>query len=172
MDIRPSTPADSEQLRAIERSAGRRFDQIGMGWVAAHEPMSTTELAEFAEAGRSWVAVGEDGLPVGYIVVEVVDGCAHIEQVSVELEHQGKGIGRALLAEVESWAASSGFGALTLTTFAEVPWNRPYYEYLGFSLLDSDELSPGLTAIRDDEAERGLDPADRVCMRKVVPPAT
>lgn len=36
-----------------------------------------------------------------YVVVELIDGCAHIEQVSVEPGHQGQGLGRALINEVE-----------------------------------------------------------------------
>jgi GNAT superfamily N-acetyltransferase len=138
-----------------------------MEWVASHEPMSASLLAEFALSGRSWVADGAGGRPVGYVVVEIVEACAHIEQLSVDLEHQSRGIGKALMEAVESWAVSCRLEALTLTTFAEVPWNRPLYEHLGFSVLAEDELSPGLRKIREDEAKRGLDPAIRVCMRKV-----
>ncbi len=166
--IRPARPADSERMREIERSAGARFLEVGMGWVASHEPLSAEELGAFAEAGRSWVAVAEDGRPVGYAVVEVVDGCGHIEQVSVDTEHQGQGIGRALVEEVEAWAIGRRLGALTLTTFADVPWNRPLYEHLGFSVLADHELSVGVIAIRYAERKRGLDPATRVCMRKAV----
>ena len=139
-----------------------------MHWVASHEPMSAEELERFARAGRSWVAVGEDGRPVGYAVVEVLDGCAHIEQVSVELEHQGRGVGGALMREVEAWAAGRDLGALTLTTFSDVAWNRPLYEHLGFSVVSEEELSPGLVAVREEETARGLDRVARVCMRKAV----
>lgn len=56
--------------------------------------------------------------------------------------------------------------ALTLTTFSDVPWNRPYYERLGFRVLDEVELSPGLRRIRREEAQRGLDRWGRVAMRR------
>ncbi len=139
-----------------------------MADVAADEPMSSQKLAAYARAGRSWVATDQEDHVVGYVVVEVVDGCAHIEQVSVEPGHQGQGLGRALIDEVESWAAGEGLEAITLTTFAEVPWNRPLYEHLGFRVFGEEELSPGLRALRDDEAAHGLDPELRVCMRKPV----
>ena len=168
MIVRAASESDSEDIRQVERSAGVRFTDVGMEWVASHEPMSASLLTEFARSGRSWVVDGADGRPVGYVVVEIVDGCAHIEQLSVDLEHQSQGIGKALIEAAESWAVSCRLQALTLTTFAEVPWNRPLYEHLGFSVLAEDELSPGLRKIRDDEAKRGLDPATRVCMRKVI----
>jgi hypothetical protein len=55
--------------------------------------------------------------------------------------------------------------AVSLTSFAEVPWNRPLYEHLGFMVLAEDEIGPELRAVREAEAAHGLDPAERVCMR-------
>jgi hypothetical protein len=55
---------------------------------------------------------------------------------------------------------------LTLTTFAEVPWNAPYYLRCGFRRLGVRELTPGLRAIREREAAHGLDRWPRVCMRR------
>jgi ribosomal protein S18 acetylase RimI-like enzyme len=102
---------------------------------------------------------------VGYVLVDLVDGNAHIEQISVRPECQGAGIGRALVDQVRAWAAESGRSAITLTTFAEVSWNRPLYEHLGFDVVAEDDLGPELRAVRDAEAAHGLDPATRVCMR-------
>lgn len=55
--------------------------------------------------------------------------------------------------------------ALTLTTFAHVPWNRPLYEHLGFQVLANEEVGPGLRAVMNTEAAHGLDPTTRVAMR-------
>jgi len=135
-----------------------------MSFVADHEPPSVEELSSYAVLGQSWVASDADGRLVGYVLADEVEGCAHIEQVSVEPGSQGRGVGKALIAAVESWAVSEGLRALTLTTFREVPWNMPLYEHLGFQEVPEMELSPGLKGIRDAEAERGLDPQTRVCM--------
>jgi GNAT superfamily N-acetyltransferase len=116
------------------------------------------------------VAVGVDGRPVGYVLAEVVDGNAHVEQVSVEPAHQGMGIGRALIEEVRGWARAAGLPALTLTTFRDVPWNGPLYRHLGFGDLDEHEIGPELRAVRDRETAMGLDPAQRVCMGQDVGP--
>ena len=166
--IRPAQPADADAQRDVERAAGARFLEVGMADVAADEPMSSQKLVAYARAGRSWVATDQEDHVVGYVVVELIDRCAHIEQVSVEPGRQGQGLGRALINEVERWAAAEGLDAITLTTFAEVPWNRPLYEHLGFRVLEEEELSPGLHALRNDEAAHGLDPELRVCMRKPV----
>jgi len=164
--IRPAQPADAETQRDVERAAGARFLEFNMADVAADEPMNTQELAAYARAGRSWVATDQDDHVVGYVVVELIDRCAHIEQVSVEPGYQGQGPGRGLINEVEGWAAAEGLEAMTLTTFAEVPWNEPLYEHLGFRVLGEEELVPGLRALWNDEAAHGLDPELRVCMSK------
>lgn len=163
--IRPARPDDGEAIQAIERRAGARFRDVGMPEIADDEPLPLDVLARYADEERSWVAVDTTGRPVGYVVVDVIDGCAHVEQVSVDPDHQGAGIGRELLDEVKAWAAASGLAGVTLTTFREVPWNAPLYQRLGFRELDEEELGPELRAVRDSEAAHGLDPSIRVCMR-------
>jgi len=166
--VRPARHDDIDAMRAIERDAGRLFAGIGMDDIAEHEPPSVEALATLADDGRAWVVV--DGPePVGYIIVDVVDGAAHIEQVSVRLDHAHRGLGRALIDHVTGWAGRRGLGAITLTTFADVAWNAPYYERIGFRRLAEHELTPGLAAIRSHESEAGLDPSTRVCMIRLVP---
>ena len=119
-----------------------------------------------AAAGRAWVAVAPSSGVVGFVIVDIVDGAAHIEQVSVVPAHQGRGVGRALIDQVRRWAVENGLPALTLTTFNDVPWNRPLYEHLGFRVLAAEEIGPGLRSVMATEAAHGLDPASRVAMRK------
>jgi GNAT superfamily N-acetyltransferase len=121
-------------------------------------------LLAYATNGRAWVAMTGDEL-VGYILVDVIEGTAHIEQVSVLPEYQGQGVGRTLVQQVADWARTSGGTAVTLTTFGHIPWNRPLYEHLGFRVLGEDEIGPGLRTVRQVEAEHGLDPDLRVVMR-------
>jgi GNAT superfamily N-acetyltransferase len=153
-------------LREIETSAGEAFRSVGLEAIADAEPMSVEVLDAYAIRGRSWVAVDEADCPVGYVVVDVVDGNAHVEQISVLAEHQGRGVGKDLLDTVRSWAFETGCTAITLTTFIDVPWNYPLYAHLGFVVLPEEELGPELRAVRQHEAEMGLDPVNRVCMRK------
>lgn len=135
--------------------------------IANDPPFEIEELEEWRAAGRAWVRT-VDGEPVGFVVVDLLDGGPHIEEISVLPEAQGSGHGVALLDHVVTWAGGKGHAAVTLTTFTDVPWNRPFYERHGFRVLDLDELTAGLRARRAEEARRGLDPADRVCMQRLV----
>jgi GNAT superfamily N-acetyltransferase len=150
----------------IERRAGEQFHLVGLDDIADDEPASVETLVGYATAGRCWVAVDEHDTPVGYILVDDVDGNAHIEQVSVYPHFQGTGVGRTLVEQARTWAQDSGRSAVTLTTFADVAWNAPLYAHLGFVVLDDDEIGPELHALRQEEAARGLDNLmPRVCMR-------
>src|SRR5215831_18400184 len=115
--IRPSERRDSPTLQEIELAAGARFRTVGMEAIADGDPISLDELDAYVAGGRSWVAVDDGDRPVGYVVVDDVDGQAHIEQVSVVPGRQGEGIGAALLDHVAAWAVAGGRQALTLTTF-------------------------------------------------------
>ena len=166
--IRPSRADDGPALQEIERLAGVRFRDVGLADIADAEPESIETLTDYANAGRSWVAVDDDDRPVGYVIVDEVDGNAHIEQLSVRPERQGSGVGRALIERARAWAAEHGRTAVTLTTFSDVPWNRPLYEHLGFAVIGEHEIGPELHAVRDHEATHGLDSGLRVCMRSAV----
>lgn len=164
--IRLATDKDLEQLRDIECAAGRAFADLGMGLVADDEPFSVDELREYQRADRAWVYAGERDLPIAYLIALWVEGNVHVEQVSVHPDAAGRGIGRELIEHVAGWARRWNAPALTLTTFADVAWNAPYYARLGFRRLDVAEETDGLRAIRAAERAHGLDRWPRVCMRR------
>lgn len=169
--VRPARRDDGERLREIERAAGERFREVDLAAIADDEPMSVEDLADYASSGRSWVVEMEldgDEVILGYVLVDVVDGNAHIEQITVDPSAQGRGIGRALIDHVAAFARSSDLAALTLTTFRDVAWNAPLYEHLGFRVLPGAEVGPELAALVELEASHGLDPDQRVCMRRDV----
>ncbi len=165
--VRPGALPDRVRMQQIEVAAGARFADVGLAHIAAHDPFGFDELAEFVAGGRCWVAE-TDGEVVGYAVAERVGECAHLEQVSVDPDRQGRGLGRALVERVVRWAAVEGLPAVTLTTYRDVPWNAPLYEHLGFRVLADTELTPPLRALVAEEARHGLDPDRRVCMLRPV----
>jgi ribosomal protein S18 acetylase RimI-like enzyme len=122
---REARPDDLPRLPAIEVAAGEQFRTVGLGDVADHAPASSEEYEEYLRAGRLWVAVDECDAPIGYVLVDIVDGNAHVEQVSVLPEHQRRGAGRALLDRAGDYAAATALAMITLTTFDDVAWNRP-----------------------------------------------
>jgi len=135
-------------LQAIERAAGRMFCDIGMPQIAECDPWPLPVMAGSQQAGRLWVVADDAGEPVAYLMAGLVDGCMQIEQVTVHPDSARQGLGRALLDYAAGRAAADGLPALTLTTFAHVPWNAPYYARCGFRVLDDAELTPGLRVIR------------------------
>jgi GNAT superfamily N-acetyltransferase len=137
-----------------------------MDEIANDEPPSHDQLQEHADRGHGWVLAGGDDAPIGFALVDVVDGCAHIEQLTVHPQHHRQGYGRRLIDYVSGWARDRAMPAVTLTTFRDVPWNAPYYERCGFRTLSEEELTPDLAAVRAREADHGLDPRTRVCMRR------
>jgi GNAT superfamily N-acetyltransferase len=88
----------------------------------------------------------------------------HLEEIDVHPLHGRCGVGTALVKAVCAWTCEAGYAQLTLTTFREVPWNRPFYARLGFAELSTKGLRAELAAQVAHEAARGLDPATRVVM--------
>ncbi len=135
-----------------------------MDAVADDDPGSVEELAPYADGGRAFVAVTATDRPMGYLLLDVVDNAAHVEQVSVHPDFARRGVGSRLMEQARAWASAEGFDAITLTTFVDVPWNGPYYERLGFTFLLPEEEPPGLRAIREHERDHGLDAWRRASM--------
>jgi GNAT superfamily N-acetyltransferase len=163
--IRPARADELPLLQDIEDAAGQLFADIGMAAIAEDPAPSIDMLGRYQRAGRAWVWADGNDRPVAYLIAAWVDGALHLEQVSVRPEYAGKRIGRALIEHAATWAKAP----LTLTTFADVPWNAPLYERYGFRRLAEDELTDGLRAIRKAESEHGLDRWPRVAMRREVP---
>lgn len=155
--VRPATEPDLDALAGIETAADALFEPIfgATGWGAA--PSGPERLGE---PGFLLVAAEEDdGLAVGFIHVLEYDGGAHIEQLSVHPDHTRRGHGRALLEAAIDEAAEHGTTVLTLRTYADVPWNAPFYAAAGFQErpVPEDDFHRQLTAAehRFDLARHG-----------------
>jgi GNAT superfamily N-acetyltransferase len=163
--IRPARPDELETLRELEIAAGAPFRDVGMDPIADDTPPSPVALAGALDRSGLWV-LDVDGTPAAYLLDDVVDGEAHLEQVSVHPSYARRGLGARLVEHLVDRARAAGHRAVTLTTFTDVPWNGPYYARLGFRPLADDELGPGLAAIRRAEIARGLDRWPRTAMRR------
>lgn len=161
--IRVARPDEFEALREIEETGDAMFLDVGIG--PFHQSDEEDHLAQAALV----LAAGDPA--VGFACVELVDGAAHLWQLSVHPGAGRQGVGTALVEAACDWARGQGLPAMTLTTFRDVPWNGPFYERLGFRTLS--ELSPGLAAIRAHEAAIGDDDFGvRVAMRKELRPGS
>lgn len=142
MNIRPARPDDAPLLPALERSAAQSFSTLEhLAWLAGHDVLDVEQHLGFIARDLHWLAVDEDERPLGFICASAQGEELYIEELSVARPAQGKGLGRQLLQRVERRARVEGFKALTLTTFADVPWNAPFYARLGFQYLEADQLS-------------------------------
>ncbi|WP_051797047.1 GNAT family N-acetyltransferase [Catenuloplanes japonicus] len=164
--LRLAGAADLPWLPPLEIAAGACFADVGMDAIAADAPPSLDELAGYQRDGRAWVVAAAPGMPVAYLLADLVDDEAHVSQVSVHPAHAGHGLGAALINTCELWGYARGAHGTTLTTFADVPWNAPYYARLGFVVVPDDALPAGLAEIRERERACGLDRWPRVAMRR------
>ncbi len=123
-------------------------------------------MAAYQREGRAWVATDSADVPIAYILVDVIEHCAHIEQVTVHPLNSRKGLGSALIGTVERWADEGGLECMTLTTFRDVPWNAPYYERLGFVQVPEQSWTDGLRQTVQKENQHGLNAWPRVVMKK------
>jgi len=156
---RPAAESDFTLLPDIERSADTLFEVAGYGVVP---PPCTVEELEAADAV---IVVGEP--PVGFARIDVLDGEPHLEQLSVHPRSMKRGVGSALLAAVDAWVASNGYRTITLRTFADVPWNGPYYGRRGWIEVPDEALTPALARLRDIEIGQGMPTMGRrIAMRK------
>lgn len=156
---------DLSRLSAIELAAARLLEGQALESVL-NETTSLDVLKRAQREGRLWVALADD-VPVGFAHVEVIEhGAAHLEEIDVHPHHGRRGLGTKLIREVCQWAARNGYGAVTLTTFRDVPWNSPFYSRLGFDVVAPEHLSASLRATVEDETRRGLDPSRRVVMQR------
>ncbi|MCF8569607.1 GNAT family N-acetyltransferase [Gordonia sp. HY002] len=168
MKIRDARRDDVPATQRIEVAAGRMFADLGMDLVAADDPLPTQTIEQYVDGGRCWVAVDSGDRPIGYILVEMVDAAAHIEQISVDPDFAGRRVGAALIERAVQWGMSRRASAVTLTTYVDVGWNGPYYVRLGFDYLAECDETPGLISKRAHEKSLGLDRWPRACMVRTI----
>lgn len=160
--VRLASAEELAGLPAVESAADVLLARF-LGAPLPPEPDAGRAVAALARAAAVFVAGSP---PVGFAQLEVVDASAHLRQLAVDPAFGRRGVGTALVRACCGWAARHGYRELTLTTFAEVPFNAPFYARLGFAVLDDAALPPGLARLRRREAQSGLDALGlRVAMR-------
>jgi GNAT superfamily N-acetyltransferase len=97
-------------------------------------------------------------------MADVVDSDAYIAEVGVTPEFGGRGIGTRLVEAAIAWARDQGFDAIRLVTFSHLPWNAPFYEKLGFSVVDRPEPGTELAGLMEEERRAGIEITNRVAM--------
>ncbi len=158
--VRQATADDLELLEAIENEADALFATVFsiVGWQPAPSYADPSQ-----QGGFILVASDNPGSdPIGFAHVLGVPGGSHLEQLSVRPSAAHRGHGRSLVEAVKSESRLRGCKRVTLRTFADVPWNAPFYVSCGFIERgpDSDFLRDLSTA----EQQRGLGYGRRIQM--------
>ncbi len=165
VSIRPVEPDEIPLLGDIEKSAVELFRDNGLDDVAEGGHLPPGFVLSFTRYGTILVA-DVDQTVAGFALVASYDQTAHLYEVSVGRTFQGQGFGRQLVDGACAWAQTNGFGAITLSTFVEIPWNAPFYASMGFRILTEHEWTPAFHVLRGREEDAGLDVGRRCFMKK------
>lgn len=103
---------------------------------------------------RLLVAVDATQTPVGQAFWQNVTGFALLAQMDVHPQHGREGLGTAQVTRMIDQVVQAGFPYFYLTTFSDVPWYAPFYQKLGFVLLDADSPPDFIKESLRDEQER------------------
>ena len=98
--MRPASPTEFGRLREIELEADDFYATVGIG------PFAVDAVHDRLDEVAAVFAAGDPA--VGFVSIDMVDGDAHIDQLSVLPDHGRRGIGRALLDEAVRWARDAG----------------------------------------------------------------
>lgn len=151
--VRFASPDDLELLADIERAADGLFAEH-LPDAAWGEPPVGAERAGHPGFVLI-VAASEDGPAIGFAHVIEHDTGAHLEQLSVHPDHMRRGHGRALLEAAIDEAAARRHPTLTLRTYADIPWNAPFYRSAGFTEVPAPD-DDFHRALRESEDQLGL----------------
>jgi GNAT superfamily N-acetyltransferase len=153
--VRPVRAADLRRLGPLEEAGGPLFEEA-FGDLTGDPLMSPAPRgADRDDTPGFLLVVGPVGEPVGFAHVEVVDGFAHLAQLSVHPDAMRQGIGSALVRAAMREARDLGHDRLSLTTYRDLPWNGPFYARLGF--VETAHPEPFEVRRRREEQRIGLD---------------
>lgn len=151
--IRLARPSDLRHLAGIEDAGAALFaEHLGRVEPALSAPAPSGGDRDLV--GTLLVAV-TDGVVVGFAHLVVLDGRAHLEQLSVLPAYAREGVGTALVRATMEEARWAGHDRLSLCTFRDVPFNGPFYRTLGFGEVT--DLEPYQRRLRSTERRLGLD---------------
>lgn len=163
-NIRRAQKTDYSVLPLIEADAAQAFKEWGLTSVAEMEPSPAAFYLQLPE--NAGIFVSEDKISgiTGFSVVTELDGQAYLKEISVRRTASGRGVGQSLLEHAIVWAEAR-YRWMVLSTFADLPFNAPFYRKAGFQDFTPDDDWPELRALRIAERKAGLDVSPRITMK-------
>ncbi|MBI3743326.1 MAG: GNAT family N-acetyltransferase [Chloroflexi bacterium] len=127
MKLRKAVLRDLKPIGALIR--GYEFTSAGSGQLLE---VPRAELERAIRDGRFFVA-DEEGVIAGCVQLAEYDGIAELRTLAVSGDHQGKGIGSALIGQCKAAALVRGYRVLYSLTQAQ---NFALFERNGFQKTD------------------------------------
>lgn len=166
IEIMFARPEHLPALPEIELEAASKSSYEDLPEHLRSETISLQEHQKAQEKGLLLVAIEKGDTPVGFAITEKVDSYLHLLEIDVLPRVQQQGIGSLLLDKVIELAVQQGRQYVSLTTFSHLRWNAPWYEKKGFKIIKAEKAPSFLLDILVEEKEKGLNPDNRVAMRR------
>ncbi|WP_458093995.1 GNAT family N-acetyltransferase [Roseomonas sp. WA12] len=138
---RTATPADAEAIWDLTRAAYAKWVPV-----IGREPKPMAADYDMAVRNHRIDLLSDDGVLAA--LIEMIPEADHllIENIAVAPAHQGRGLGRQLMAHAEEVAASMGLSLLRLYTNTLFAENIRLYTRLGYA-VDREEPFRGGTVV-------------------------
>jgi ribosomal protein S18 acetylase RimI-like enzyme len=125
---------DASEIRRIARAAYAKYvPRIG------REPAPMAADYDADVAAQRAVVIEADAKLCGYMVAWPESDTYFIENIGIEPQHQGSGLGRLLIEHAVLQVRRAGLGALSLYTNEAMTENLAMYAHIGF--LETHRLS-------------------------------
>lgn len=137
--LRTAVPADAAAIRDLTRAAYAKWAPL-----IGREPKPMGADYEAAVREHRFDLLHVDGVLAA--LIETIDEGDQllIENVAVAPEHQGQGLGRHLLAQVEAIAAGLGHDRIRLYTNQRFEENITLYKRLGYRIDGEEPIGDGV----------------------------
>lgn len=148
--LRLGTADDFEAIDRIGVTAVRRFDSIPeLSHLKNVVGLTYDKFQQWLDDGKVFIVedISKADQPIGFASAFPKDDVLYVNEVVVDLDYQGKGVGGLLMGAIMDWARDrkkneGKTSKVSLMTYAEVPWNAPWYRRFGFKEVDATSVGP------------------------------
>jgi ribosomal protein S18 acetylase RimI-like enzyme len=131
--LRDATAADAPVILDVLRAANEEY--LGIPGYTSGSHQDTVAGTRSMMAEFSVVLAIANGQIVGCVFYTLRDDHCLLFRLGVLPAYRHRGIGRALVEEIERRAHMLGSPCVRLGVRRQFPWNRDYYERLGYRTL-------------------------------------